>query len=110
MFFTWIYLLSNGMFLRGGPCEMPFNAATEGSIKLARHPNPQTERYDAVTGIRPASGAEISAYIADYIDQCATQDFNNSKLLKAFAVWAAGKLGVTVNQMKSEVIAIYKTL
>ena len=58
--FNWVYVISSGEFLYGGPCDV---TPTEGHavVRLDRHPDPYTERYDGDGGIRPATRPEGAA-------------------------------------------------
>lgn len=45
-----------------------------------------------------------------YVDEMASAELDAQKMLKAFAIWTAGKLSVPTATMRSQVLAIYKTL
>lgn len=108
--FAWIYNLSTHEFLRGGPCEQPFDNTTEGLVKLLRHPTPFLERYDGVGDIRPATGQEMSNYDAVMVLQRTGEDFDDQKLVKALGLWTAQKLGVPLATAKAEILVIYRGL
>ena len=69
----WVFDASTNEFLFGGFYEPDINIPdpakppdgtmpdpTKGIVVLPRHPEPRTERYDGVGGIRPATPAEIA--------------------------------------------------
>jgi len=77
-------------------------------VKLSRHPIPRLERYDGAEGIRPATAQEISDYDAAQQDAQSLSRFDNEQLVKALAIWTAGKLGVSLAIAKAEILTIYK--
>jgi hypothetical protein len=108
--FNWIYRLSDNQFLFGGPYDPVFNPATEGLITTTRHPDPRTERYDGAGGIRPATEQEITDYDIGQVAEQALSRFDNEKLVKALAIWTAGKLSVPLGQAKTEILEVYRAL
>ena len=108
--FKWVYRQSNNEFLHGGPYEPPFDSGTQGLVELSRHPDPRTERYDGVGGIRPATAQEITDYDAGQANEQSLSRFDNEKLVKALAIWTAGKLSVPPNTAKAEILTIYRGL
>ena len=108
--FKWIYRLSDNEFLHGGPYEPPLNPGTQGLVELSRHPDPRTERYDGVGGIRPATEQEITDHDTAQGAEQSLSRFDSEKLVKALAIWTAGKLNVPLGQAKTEIITILKGL
>lgn len=108
--FTWVYSLTTQEFLSGGPFAPTYNANQEGIVRLTRHPRPRIERYDGAGGIRPATAQEIADYDAAQVDGQALGRFNGEKLVKAVAIWTAGKLNVPLATARAEILAILKTL
>lgn len=109
LMFTWIYRLSDNEFLYGGPCEV-VPGVGQGMVALTRHPKPRIERYDGAGGIRPATEQEITDYDAAQVTEQALSRFDGEKLVKALAIWTAGKLNVPLATAKAEVLTIYRTL
>jgi hypothetical protein len=106
----WIYRLSDGEFTHGGPYEPDFNPATHGLLESARHPDPRQERYDGAGGIRPATEQEIIEHDTAKKDTQSLSQFDSEKLVKALAIWTAGKLTVPLGQAKAEILVILKGL
>jgi len=107
--FQWLYRLSDQLFIAGGPCEMTAGAG-QAVVTLPRNPKPRTERYDGAGGIRPATEQEVGDYDAAQLLARSTASFDNEKLVKALAVWTAGKLNVPLNTAKQEILVIYRSL
>ena len=108
--FRWIYNLVTNEFLYGGPYDPPFDPAIQGLAKLLRNPIPTLERYDGVGGIRKATTQELANYDAAQAVSIEQGQFDGQKMLKAVAVWTAGKLGVTPATAKAEILGIYRSL
>jgi len=108
--FKWVYRQSNNEFLHGGPYEPPFDSGTQGLVELSRHPDQRTERYDGAGGIRPAVAQEITDYDTGQVNEQSLSRFDNEKLVKALAIWTAGKLNVPLGQAKTEILVILKGL
>lgn len=108
--FKWIYRLSDNEFLYGGPSEQSYGAGTQGLVELTRHPDPRTERYDGAGGVRPATAQEIADYDTGQVNEQSLSRFDNEKLVKALAIWTAGKLNVPLNTAKQEILTIYRVL
>lgn len=108
------YRLSDGQFVRGYPNTPPYDPATEGVQAYPEHlrPNMRTERYDSTTETkkRAATAQEIIDYDAARQTIEEQMRFDNEKLVKALAIWTAGKLGVQLQQAKQEILAIYRGL
>lgn len=108
---NWKYHVATGVFISGGPIDMVAENANFAIVALTRHPNPRLERFDHNTKtIRPATTQEIAAYDVAEVDKLADEEFNNSRLIKAFAMWTASQLNVPVTTMKQDVLAIYRGL
>ena len=108
--FQWIYRISDGEFLHGGPCEQAYIPGTQGVVALSRHPRPRTERYDGAGGIRAATVQETIDYDAAQVTAGALSRFDEEKLVKALAIWTAGKLSIPLNTAKQDILTICKTL
>jgi len=108
--FRWVYELSTGIFLYGGPYEVTVNPLTQGVVLLLRHPNPRQERYDGAGRVRPATVQEISDYDAGQLDARSKNQFDGEKLVKALAIWTAGKLNVPLATAKQEILTILRGL
>jgi hypothetical protein len=67
-------------------------------------------RYDGAGGIRPATAQEISDYEVAQVTEQSLGRFDSEKVVKALAIWVAEKLGVPVQTLRAEVLAIYRTL
>jgi hypothetical protein len=109
MMFQWVYDSTTGLFIAGGPCEM-IPLAGQAIVRLPRNPKPRTERYDGAGGIRAATAQEITDYDTAQVTAQSLGRFDNEKLVKALAIWTAGKLNVPLNTAKQEILTIYKTL
>ena len=108
--FRWVYEQTTGQFLYGGPCEQAFDSLTHGVVLLAKHPDRRTERYDGAWGVRPATAQEVSEYDAAQLDERTQGRFNDEKLVKALAIWTAGKLNVPRATARQEILEILRTL
>lgn len=108
--YKWIYRLSDGVFTEGGAYDPSPSPSTHGLVVLTRHPDRRTERYDGSGGIRPATSQEIADYDAAQVAGPALGRFNGEKLVKAVAIWTAGKLNVPLATARAEILAILKTL
>ena len=107
--FQWIYLIATNEFVAGGPCNMTAGAG-QAVVVLPRNPKPRTERYNGNGGIRPATAQEISDYDTAQTAATALVRFDEEKLVKAVAIWTAGKLGVSLATAKQEILTIYRGL
>lgn len=107
--FHWVYQVSDGQFLSGGPCN-PTPGAGQGLVTLSRNPHPRYERYDGAGGIRPATAQETADYDDTQTVERALARFDNEKLVKALALWTAGKLNVPLAAAKQEILAILRGL
>jgi hypothetical protein len=107
--FNWVYEIATGQFIFGGPCEVTPGAG-QAAVKLPRNPKPRTERYDGAGGIRAATAQEITNYDTAQANEQSLSRFDGEKLVKALAIWTAGKVGVPINTAKQEIFTIYKTL
>lgn len=108
--FRWVYHLTTQEFLFGGPCEPTYDSGTQGLVTLSRHPKPRLERYDGAGGVRPATVQEISDYDAARQVEQEQNRFDGEKMLKALAIWTAGKLNVPLATAKAEILTIYRGL
>ena len=107
--FNWLYDISSGLFLHGGPCEVTPGSG-QSVAKLHRNPKPRTERYDGVDGIRQATAQEISDYDAAQATKQTAERFDSEQLVKALAIWTAQKLGIPLNTARQEILAILRGL
>lgn len=107
--FTWSYLIATGEFIAGGPCEI-IPSTGQAIVKLSRNPDPRLDRYDGAGGIRRATSQELIAYDAARAGEVEQMQFDGQKMLKAVAIWTAGKLGVSPATAKSEILTIYRGL
>lgn len=107
--FKWVYVVATGEFLSGGPCDVTPSSGQAVAV-LKGNPKPRLERYDGANGIRKATAQEIIAYDAAQNSEREQGRFNEEKMLKALAMWTAGKLNVPVNTAKQEILAIYRGL
>lgn len=110
MMMKWIYRTTDNQFLYGGPYDPSYDAVTQGLVVLARNPTPRTERFDGAGGIRPATAQELSDYDAEQGDSRALGQFNGEKLVKAVAIWTAGRLNVPMATARQEILTILKGL
>ena len=108
--FKWVYDLATNEFLSGGPFDQNFDAGTRGQVTLKRNPDRRLERHDGAGGIRPATAQEITDYDAGQANEQSLSRFDNEKLVKALAIWTAGKLNVPLGQAKTEILVILKGL
>jgi hypothetical protein len=106
----WVYDISTDAFICGGPYEPVCNPVTQRIVELSHHPDPRTERYDGAGGIRPATAEEVSDYDVAQKDAQSLSRFDDEQLVKALAIWTAGKLNVPLAQAKQEILAIYRGL
>ena len=108
--FKWVYRLSDGLFLWGGPCEQNYDPATQGVVVLARHPKPRIDRYDGAGGIRAATAGEVSAYDLEQLQTATAREFDDRKDLKAALIWIAQKLNIPLATARAEYLAIRRSL
>lgn len=109
--FQWIYLIDTGEFLFGGPCELHvLDPQTQGLVVLSRNPDIRGERYDGSGGIRAATQQELSDYDAIQTMKTEQRAFDSQRMLRALAIWTAGKLNVQPNIAKQEILGIYRSL
>jgi hypothetical protein len=110
------YRLSDGRFLCGWPQPPNYDAATEGVQEYPEHlrPDMRLHRYDATTPDkkRLATSQELAAFDTERMDAKAAAQFDTpeAKMIKALAIWTAGKLGVQPATARNEILAIYKGL
>lgn len=107
--YQWVYVVASGIFLHGGPCEVTA-VSGQAVARLARNPRPRTERYDEAGGIRQATALEISAYDAALLTAQTTDRFESEQLVKAMAIWTAGKLNVPLATARQEILTILRGL
>jgi hypothetical protein len=109
-----VYHLTTGQFLRGWPNPPTHDESTEGIQIYPEHlrPDQRTERYDATskTKKRAATQQEIDDWDAARQTLIEQGQFDGQKMLKAVAIWTAGKLGVPLPTAKAEILAIYRGL
>lgn len=108
--FHCVYNQLTGQFLSGGPCEARYDPNTEGVVDLVRLPSQRLERYDGVGGVRAATVQEVSGYDAAKQAEQEQGRFDGDKLVKALAIWTAGKLNVPPSQARQEILTIYRGL
>ena len=91
---TYVYRLSDGLFLYGGSTTPTHDPATQGVVKLAVHPNRATDRYDpsSETQIRPATVPEIAAYDAEQKDAAAQAVIDRDQRVLALAEYLRQEL------------------
>lgn len=106
----YVYRLSDGVFLAGGPCEPAYDPAVEGVVVLPRHPNPRAERYDGQGGIRPAAPEELTASDQANKQSLAAGMLDADKNLLAVAIWVAQRLNVPLATARQEIITIRRGL
>lgn len=107
--FNWVYIIATGEFQYGGPCDV-LPKPGEGIVSLLRHPDPRTERYDGAGGVRAATSQEISTYDAGRRTAQTANRFDDEQLVKALAIWTAGKLNVPLATARAEIVTILKGL
>lgn len=108
--FRWIYRLSDGEFLYGGPYRPEYDPGISGAIDLPHHPDVRTERYDSAGGIRPATVQEMADFDAAQTNARANGHLDGDKLVKALAIWTAQRLNVPLATARQEILMIVKTL
>ena len=112
--FYCIYRLSDQQFLRGAVSPLEFDPLTEGLQVYPKHlrPDMRAERFDAESPSRkrPATAQERNDYDAARQTQDEQVRFDQEQLVKAVAIWAAGKLNVPVGTARQEILAIYRGL
>ena len=61
--------------------------------------------------------ARLGAMVSEYLGESGfratvreTAQFDNQKMIKAVAIWAAQKLGIPPAQAKAEILAIFRSL
>jgi len=110
----YIYRISDGQFLRGWPNSPPYDNTVEGLQEYPEHlrPNLRIHRYDETneTKKRLATAQELLDYDATKVAALALRRFDEEKIMKAVAMWAAGKLGVAPATAKAEILTIYRGL
>jgi len=108
----WTYDLATSLFVCGGPYDPPCDPATQAIERYDRNPDPRTERWDGTVASkkRLATPAEIDAYDAAQADSQALGRVNSEKLVKALAIWTAGKLAVPLATARQEIVTILKGL
>lgn len=81
-----------------------------GVATLNTKPDATKDRFDVPTQLnRLATPAEIQESIIDR-KIIEFKEFDSFLLLKALVIWIAGKLAITPNTAKNEILEIYKTL
>lgn len=121
----WIAKVATGEFLFGGyyeptpwikaeqPQQPPgtYDPDTDVVIVLGdRHPDPRTERWDGATSTRPATAPEIAAWDAAETDRQCLSTLDGLKIIKAIALWAGERFGLTPAQVRAEVLAKFRSL
>lgn len=109
----WIYRLADGVFLRGGFCDLSFDPAIEGVVRFDDAdpaPHVRTERADGAGGTRPATGPEIAAFDAAQADTQVTARIDQDRILKALVIWLAQRFGIPPAQARQELLAIVRSL
>lgn len=108
--FSCVYDLLTGEFVSCGPCELTWNSAVQGMVKLPRNPDARLERFDAQNGVRLAMVQEIAAYDAARKADNEQQQFDGQKMLKAVALYFAQQLGIQPSVAKAAILTIYRGL
>ncbi len=103
--FHWIYIVATGEFLYGGPCDVTPTAG-QAVVRLSRHPNPRTERYDDAGGMRQASEQEMAGYDTAKLTGQRAARFDDDQLLKAVAMWIAQRMNVPVSTARQEILSL----
>lgn len=107
----WVYRISDGQFLSGGGFEPHSLNPGEAVLVSDNAPDFRSQRYDMNSvSIRQATEQEITNYDTAQAILQQNQKFDDNKMLKAFIVWAAGRMGVPINTAKQEIIQIYNGL
>lgn len=112
----YIYRLSDQQFVRGATSPPEFDPQTEALQTYPEHLRPiiRTERFDgaAQTKKRTATAQEIQDWDDARAVLNATTRFDSpeAKMLKALAIWTAGKLNVPLATARQEILAIYRGL
>lgn len=124
--FAYVYELSTGIFLRGGPSiGVPdYDPATEGFVMLDAHPNRRAERYDVTAPAkkRAATAPEIAAFDAARVNEIASGKIDADKVVLALAEFVRQELNtiraalpvplaaITRAQALASIRTIYKAL
>ena len=108
--FQWVYHVEGGLLLHGGPCEVEYDKDTQGVVTLLRNPDPRTERYDGVGGTRLATAEELADYDTARHMEDTQARFDSEKIVKALAIWTAGKLNVPLATARQEILTILRGL
>lgn len=106
----YVYRQSDGVFLYGGPCNPEALEAGCAVVELSRHPNPKTERFDSVQGIRPALASEIVEQEAGAAATAVAAQFDAQRDVKAVVIWVAQKLNIPLATARQEILAIRRGL
>jgi hypothetical protein len=106
-----IFNKANGRFISGGfDGQRSIDPATEVLIVLSQYPDRKLERWNGADGVRLATAQELADTEAEDLDKEASRDVDGTKILRAFVIWIAGKLGIAPATARDEIIAIYKGL
>jgi hypothetical protein len=108
--FNWVYELSTGILLFGGPCEVDYDTQTQGLIVLKENPSPIRHRVNEKGELRAATAQEISDYGAAQVTKQTADRFDNEQLVKALAIWTAQKLGIPLATARQEILTILRGL
>lgn len=108
--FNWVYELATGVLLHGGPCEVNYDAQTQGVIVLKENPNPVRHRVNEKGELRAATAQEISDYATAQATKQTADRFDNEQLVKALAIWTAQKLGIPLQTARQEILTILRGL
>lgn len=79
---------------------------TEVMVTVPGPMDERTQRWDGTDGVRPATQQEMDELEAE--ERAA--EFDGQKLLKALAIWTAGKMDISASAAKAEILSIYKDL
>lgn len=79
-------------------------------VTVATPPDLRATRWDGAAGLREATAQEQAAYDDAQRDAREKATFDDQKMIKAVALWAAQKLGVAPATARAEILAIYRSL
>ncbi len=102
---------NTGLFVSGTRFDdVPHDPATHIQIELRGFPDRRGERWDGAQDVRPATAQEIADFETAEMEERARAELDDARMLKAIALWVAGKLSIPPAQARDEIKAIYKGL